>query len=218
MVEDSIVNQEVVAHMLRTPGCPVRVACTPPATPVMTVTANAHEGDAERFRALGFNDYLSKPFRQSQLHTMLNRRLSPAAPATGTAPGGAPAAPAGGDRWAVLLQVLDEQALERLRELDPQGTNGLIKRVLKAFEGSLQRLLVQLQDARRQGDHAAIRHVAHTLKSSSASVGALELSRLCAEIERRIRQDETQDLDTPLDGMIAESGRVLAVLTPALDA
>ena len=114
--------------------------------------------------------------------------------------------------------MLDEQALERLRELDPQGTNGLIKRVLKAFEGSLQRLLVQLQDARRQGDHAAIRHVAHTLKSSSASVGALELSRLCAEIERRIRQDETQDLDTPLDGMIAESGRVLAVLTPALDA
>jgi HPt (histidine-containing phosphotransfer) domain-containing protein len=185
---------------------------------VIAVTASAPEGDAKRVLALGFDDDQSISSWQSRLHTMLKRRPSPAAPATGTASGGAPAGPAAGDRWAVLLQVLDAQALDRLRELDPQGTNGLIVRVLKAFEGSLQRLLVQLQDARRQRDHAAIRHVAHTLKSSSASVGALELSRLCAEIERRIRQDETQDLDTPLDGMIAESGRVLAVLTPALDA
>jgi CheY-like chemotaxis protein len=192
---------------------------TPAATPVIAVTANALEGDAEAFLALGFDDYLSKPFRQSQLHTMLKRRLTPAAPATGADAGGAPAAApdaATGDRWAVLLQVLDAPSLDRLRELDPKGTNGLIVRVLKAFEGSLQRLLAQLHDARRQGDHAAIRHVAHTLKSSSASVGALELSRLCADIERRIRQDETQDLDPLLDGMIGESGRVLAVLTPAL--
>lgn len=192
---------------------------TPAATPVIAVTANAPEGGAEAFLALGFDDYLSKPFRQSQLHTMLKRRLTPAAPATGADAGGAPAdapAAATGDRWAVLLQVLDAPSLDRLRELDPKGTNGLIVRVLKAFEGSLQRLLAQLQDARRQGDHAAIRHVAHTLKSSSASVGALELSRLCADIERRIRQDDTQDLDPLLDGMIGESGRVLAVLTPAL--
>lgn len=262
VVEDNVVNQEVVAQMLRALGCRVRVACsaadglkalcetrfdlvlmdihmpgmdgaaalqrfrngpsrrhpfvTPAATPVIAVTANALEGDAERFLALGFDDYLSKPFRQSQLHTMLKRRLSPAAPATGTDAGGAPAA--AGDRWSGLLQVLDAQALERLRELDPKGVNGLIARVLKAFEGSLQRLMAQLQDARRQGDHAGMRHVAHTLKSSSASVGALELSRLCADIERRIRQDDTQDLDSLLDGMIAESGRVLAVLTPALEA
>jgi HPt (histidine-containing phosphotransfer) domain-containing protein len=62
-----------------------------------------------------------------------------------------------------------------------------------------------------------MRHVAHTLKSSSASVGALDLSRLCADIERRIRQDETEGLESLLDGMVTESDRVLAVLKPALD-
>jgi HPt (histidine-containing phosphotransfer) domain-containing protein len=61
-----------------------------------------------------------------------------------------------------------------------------------------------------------MRHVAHTLKSSAASVGALELSRLCAEIERRIRQDDTDGLDPLLDGMVAESERVLAALKPAI--
>lgn len=195
---------------------------TPPHTPVIAVTANALEGDEDRFLALGFDDYLSKPFRQNQLHTMLKRRLSPAAPTTGLDAGAGPTPAAPGstpdDPKAALAAVLDAQALERLRELDPTGANGLVTRVLKAFEGSLQRLLQQLQDARRQGDHAALRHVAHTLKSSSASVGAIELSRLCADIERRIRQDETEDLDPLLDGMVAESGRLLAVLTPALDA
>jgi len=193
---------------------------TPPHTPVVAVTANALDGDEQRFLALGFDDYLSKPFRKGQLQTMLKRRLPPAAAADADAPpGGAgatvpPADPVLGE----LTRVLDAQALDRLRELDPSGASGLLKRVLTAFDTSLQRLLQQLQDARRHGDHAAMRHVAHTLKSSSASVGALELSRLCADIERRIRQDETEDLEPLLDGMVTESRRVLAVLTPALAA
>jgi signal transduction histidine kinase/DNA-binding response OmpR family regulator len=191
---------------------------TPAGTPVVAVTANALGGDEERFLALGFDDYLSKPFRQSQLHTMLRRRLTPAAPADGAdAQGAPPAAPAQADPLAELKLVLDAQALDRLRELDPTGANGLVARVLKAFEGSLQRLLQQLQDARAVDDRAAIRHVAHTLKSSSASVGALELSKLCADIERCIRQDETEGLNGLLDGMVTESGRVLAALKPALD-
>jgi HPt (histidine-containing phosphotransfer) domain-containing protein len=195
---------------------------TPPATPVVAVTANALGGDEERFLAVGFDDYLSKPFRQSQLHTMLRRRLPPAAPAPGpdakgsSAGGSVPAAaPA---PFSELTQVLDAQALERLRELDPTGSNGLLARVLKAFDSSLQRLLQQLQDARHVCDHAAMRHVAHTLKSSAASVGALELSKLCADIERRIRQDDTEGLDGLLDGMVAESGRVLAAIKPSLEA
>src|SRR5262249_3016889 len=44
---------------------------TPTDTPVIAVTANALGGDQDRFLALGFDDYLSKPFRQSQLLAML---------------------------------------------------------------------------------------------------------------------------------------------------
>jgi CheY-like chemotaxis protein len=195
---------------------------TPPDTPVVAVTANALGGDEERFLGLGFDDYLSKPFRQNQLHTMLRRRLTPAAPDTGDDAQGAASAArtppaAAPDALGALTQVLDAQALERLRELDPTGANGLLARVLKAFEGSLQRLLQQLQDARGVEDLSSVRHVAHTLKSSAASVGALELSKLCADIERSIRQEETEGLDGLLDGMVAESARLLAALKPALD-
>jgi HPt (histidine-containing phosphotransfer) domain-containing protein len=110
--------------------------------------------------------------------------------------------------------VLDEEALQRLRELDPSGQNHLLERVLRAFESSVLRLAPQLRDARQRGDMAAIRHVAHTLKSSSASVGALRLSRLCAEIEVAVRQEAVTGLPALLDDVDQEFNVVLQAVQP----
>ena len=108
--------------------------------------------------------------------------------------------------------VLDAQALERLRELDPTGQNKLLERVFKAFEQSIGRLMPQLDAARAGADWQAVRHVAHTLKSSSASIGAIKLSQLCADIEAMVRQSQVEDLSARLDAMGAEVARVLAAL------
>jgi HPt (histidine-containing phosphotransfer) domain-containing protein len=107
---------------------------------------------------------------------------------------------------------LDAASLQRLHELDPQGTNRVVERVLRAFEGSLRRLLPQCAQAFAQGDLDAVRHVVHTLKSSSASVGALELSHRCGEIENRLRAMQSVDLDTLLVGLDCEGRRVLAAV------
>jgi CheY-like chemotaxis protein len=189
---------------------------TPSHTPVIAVTANALGGDEDRFLNLGFDDYLSKPFRQSQLLAMLTKRLSPRsqAPSDGTpAQGGADVA------WAGAADsILDASALDRLRELDPKGENQLLSRVIKAFESSAAKLMPQLQDSRRAGDNTGVRHVAHTLKSSSASIGAIKLSQLCAEIEIKIRTDKLENLDELSDAMCAEVEIVLQALKRLLDA
>jgi CheY-like chemotaxis protein len=196
---------------------------TPTDTPVIAVTANALGGDEDRFLALGFDDYLSKPFRQSQLLAMLNKCLSakPAAAASeGPLPGGA--APVGADTsWALpegTEHILDAEALQRLRELDPRGENQLLSRVIKAFDTSASRLVPQVQGAMRAGDHAGVRHVAHTLKSSSASIGAMKLSQMCAEIEARIRTERLDQLDARVEAMCAEVQVVLQALKRLLDA
>ena len=110
--------------------------------------------------------------------------------------------------------VLDEEALQRLRELDPSGQNHLLERVLRAFEGSLLRLAPQLREARQRDDTQGIRHVVHTLKSSAASVGALRLSRLCAEIENLVRQEAPAGLPALLDDVDHEFDVVLQALQP----
>ena len=90
---------------------------------------------------------------------------------------------------------LDADALARLATLDPSGQGRLVERVLKAFQVSADRLLPQLDAAQLSGDLNTIRLVAHTLKSSSASIGALALSQRCARIETATREAATHDLN-----------------------
>lgn len=98
---------------------------------------------------------------------------------------------------------LDPAALERLRELDPDGRHQVLPRVMRAFEASLLRLLDQLDALRAQSAAPAaqardLQMLAHTNKSSAASVGALGLAQACAEVEKRLREDGPQSFSSDL--------------------
>ncbi|MDP3822600.1 MAG: Hpt domain-containing protein [Burkholderiales bacterium] len=112
---------------------------------------------------------------------------------------------------------LDPEALARLTELDPKGENQLLQRVLRAFQTSAARLMPQLEAARLSGDRATVRLVAHTLKSSSASIGALELSQVCAQVEGRIRAESADDLDPLLHTMRVALDAALGAIQRLLD-
>jgi CheY-like chemotaxis protein/HPt (histidine-containing phosphotransfer) domain-containing protein len=197
---------------------------TPPDTPVLAVTANALGGDEERFLAHGFNDYLSKPFRQNQLLAVLTHWLRPAADAAAPGAPNATRRKVVTDTSAVMPasretdmiqpdpQVFDAEAVARLRELDPQGENQLLARLFRTFHTSLLRLVPQMEEAHEINDMATIRLTAHTLKSSCASVGALKLSGLCAEIESMIRSGQPGPFDTHITAIRQETDRVLASL------
>ncbi len=124
----------------------------------------------------------------------------------------APATPA-----IPAVAELDAVSLERLRELDPSGSNHLLERVFAAYETSLTRLLPQLDAARRSGDAAVIHLVAHTLKSSSASIGALVLSRLCAEVEQLAREQRLADADEKIEAMLQQTDAVRRALRQVPD-
>jgi len=113
-------------------------------------------------------------------------------------------------------QVLDSAALARLIELDPKGENQLLERVLKAFQASVARLRPQAEAARLVGDQATLRLFAHTLKSSSASIGALQLSQLCAQVEATIRTESGEGLESQLGRLGAELDGVLAAVEKLL--
>lgn len=121
-------------------------------------------------------------------------------------PGGTGAAPT----------VLDEAALARLRQLDPDGARGFLTQVMRTFDASLVRHLATLQDARLQGDLKRAGDVAHTLKSSSASIGALEFSQGCALVERLAKAGDASALGEPLLALQAEGERVLAAVRAML--
>ncbi|KQW51890.1 MULTISPECIES: Hpt domain-containing protein [unclassified Roseateles] len=114
--------------------------------------------------------------------------------------------------------LLDLEAIRRLRELDPSGGNKLLERVVIAFSNSLDRLLPDLARAREGAtpDLAVVRHVSHTLKSSSASLGAMALSARCAEIETMVRDGQVQGLSEQLDAMLQDIQQVRTALAALL--
>ena len=112
--------------------------------------------------------------------------------------------------------VLDAAALATLAQLDPTGANRLMQRVLTTYRSSMARLLAQLAHARAQPDPTAQRLVVHTLKSSSASVGALLLSQLCSDAEKALRDGRLDEVPSLLDQLAAESARVDAAVLQQL--
>ena len=147
---------------------------------------------------------LEPPSRRGLLHDMLTHDPQPSALPV----------PAGTGVAAAV--VLDATALGRLRELDPKGENQLLPRVLAAFKTSIARLVPQVRTASAAGDLAGVRHVAHTLKSSSASIGAMQLAQMCAELETMIRLDQVDSLAARVDAMCVEIDQVLKALNDLL--
>ncbi|MBL0088399.1 MAG: Hpt domain-containing protein [Ideonella sp.] len=115
------------------------------------------------------------------------------------------------DQQAVLhpaSEALDALTLSRLAQLDPTGQSRLVQRVLTTYLQSLARLRQQITDSLDQADLSAVRLGAHTLKSSSASIGALQLSSLCALVEQAIREGQRERLADLMSQLHGEVDRV----------
>jgi histidine phosphotransfer protein HptB len=79
---------------------------------------------------------------------------------------------------------LDAEALALMAGLDPDGSSGLMGKLSEAFERTAARLELELQAALQAGpDLERLRRAAHTLKSSSANLAALQLAAQCQQLE-----------------------------------
>ncbi|HET7527656.1 MAG TPA: Hpt domain-containing protein, partial [Burkholderiaceae bacterium] len=90
------------------------------------------------------------------------------------------------------------------------------QRVLTTYAKALERSRQELVQLRHPLQHEPLRHLAHTLKSSSASVGALTLSALCAQVEQSVRSPGALDIGPLLDAMQAEMQRVAGAVQAML--
>jgi HPt (histidine-containing phosphotransfer) domain-containing protein len=114
--------------------------------------------------------------------------------------------------------VLDPATFERLRQLDPDGSRGFVGQVLRTYAASLERYLEAIAAARAAGELRPVGETAHTLKSSSAAVGALTFAACCAEVERLARAGDAAALGAPLDALLDEAARVRTAVRAMLPA
>ncbi len=170
---------------------------------IVALTANAMEGDRERCVAAGMDDYLAKPFRREQMLALLRRHLrdDDAAPAP---PRPEPVADAG--------EVFDPAPLESLRQVERGGAAGLVVKVIETWIESSRQLLAQLHESLAAGDVRTLHRAAHTLKSSSANVGAMRLSLLAKTLEADADAGRTSDAAALIERMVSVHADAVAIL------
>ncbi|MCK9607481.1 MAG: response regulator [Methylomonas sp.] len=169
--------------------------------PIVALTANALKGEADRCQALGMDDYLSKPVQLAQLKAILEKWL----PAdSGADPNLADSAPSS----ATVTKPVDVNVLKALVGDDPAVINDF----LHEFRLGAMKTAEELKAVAERGQAAQMGELAHRLKSSARSVGALALGELCAEMEQAGKFGQHEVLATLLRRFETEMAAVEAYL------
>jgi HPt (histidine-containing phosphotransfer) domain-containing protein len=79
--------------------------------------------------------------------------------------------------------ALDQQALNELRELDPDGSSGLLAQVIGAYLKDAPEQVQKISDALAAQDVDALVLHAHSLRSASGSLGATRVAEVAGDIE-----------------------------------
>ncbi|HEY0837377.1 MAG TPA: response regulator, partial [Azospirillum sp.] len=154
--------------------------------PVVAITANAMEGEAQKCLAVGMDDAVSKPTEIDQLRRILERWLPP--------PAGEAAPP------------LDLAALGSLFD----GDEAFIRELLAEFMASNRTTLARLEAAFAERAWDEVRQAGHKLAGSSRTVGALDLAAVGDAIETSILDGRTDGIEEMVPRAARELARVAA--------
>ena len=89
------------------------------------------------------------------------------------------------------VQVLDSEAIENLRALGDEGDDTFLREIIGIYVEDVPQRLADLKAARAANDRPLFTRSAHTIKGSSANVGAAEVRALAEKLEHR---SKTEDL------------------------
>jgi hypothetical protein len=158
----------------------IRAAQTGEKTPIVALTAEGASGERTICFSVGMDDFLTKPLELDRLTEVLHRWLK-------SSP-----------------KVLDESALEKLRKF-VVNNKSLTEALIEDFVNTAPALVSAIMSSFQEGNLDGVQEAAHALKSTSATLGATGLAKLCQTIEDAASLEEANPLLTGIDDQLTKS-------------
>ncbi len=151
--------------------------------PVIAMTAHAMLGDRERFLEAGMSDYIAKPIEEKELIAVLTKWIGATEPITGK------------QRIERRTDTSADEVLPGLLIGDGvRRTNGnvqLYKRLLAEFRREVDEVVPHLRALVDGNVTSEAQDVLHTVKGSSATLGARRIAEIATALESRLRKGES---------------------------
>ncbi len=200
---------------------------------IIALTAYAMKGDREQCLAAGMDDYLSKPCTESQVEAVLRKWLSGESINKGKGTtfsesvsddnhdiepleqakieeerAGQAQGEHSKNEDEEHLATIDQNVLNSLRDLQIEGRPDILETIINAYLKSSVVLVGDLHKGLASEDTEGVQNAAHSLKSSSANVGAVRLSEIAKELEMNCRNSMLENVENLVEAIETEFIRV----------
>lgn len=139
---------------------------------IIAMTASAMEGDRQLCLESGMDDYITKPIRLEVLAQALSQCRSMV---------GQGEREKGEDK--VVSALINPDVLLQLQQATSQHSSEFLVEIMDLYLEEAPKLLNTMQTALAENDFKTLRRSAHTLRSSSATLGADDFATVCGVLE-----------------------------------
>ena len=178
-------------------------------TPIIALTANAMTSDRQRCLSVGMDDFIPKPFTQDELVSSLKRWLPPENKIS--ANNVAYIHPPGVEATSSdsFSSSIEWSKLNSMRNVMGESFKTLVLTYLESTE----EMLKAIPEAHGASDTKKLRRLAHSIRSSSAQMGAMTLSAIAYELEKQAKNSQMTAIDNHISQLNSEFWRVRNLLS-----